>query len=542
MLVPALSLVALAASVSLSVSPASASTDPPFTFDLFTGPQVQDKTSELSAPEVEYTTPGGIPYPVPYDAQRVGTNGPLLLQGSQLIESLAHFHRERIPERVSRSFLDQPFDPSLLTFDCRLFTLRHVGAGAHGYFVTTTDIAKKYSMADVFQRVGEKTPITMRFSTVGGESGSSDEARDPRGFSIKLRTKQGIWDWVWNNTPVFFIRDPGKFPHFIHTQKRDPQTHLKNKNLFWDYLSSNPESLHQVMRLFSDLGTPYGFRHMNGWSGHTYRFVRADGSWNYVKLIAKTDQGVKNFTIADATTEAGVNPDFATQDLFDAIAAGNYPSWSVYLQVLSPKAAETFKYNVLDLTKDWPVDLVPYQEIGKLVLTQNPKNYFAEIEQVAFSPSHMAQGCEPSEDPVLQSHAHRYRLGVNYQSMPGECAHLTQLVPNFQRDGRGVFDDNQGNRPNYESTLSPIKLTPAPYDDTNHTIWIDFDWPRIFWKSLSKTDQDNLIGNVVGHLGQATSKKVKERQVALFYNVEPSLGERIAAGINVTASGNYTVY
>jgi len=299
---------------------------------------------------------------------------------------------------------------------------------------------------------------------------------------------------------------------------------------------------------------------MNGWSGHTYRLVRADGSWNYVKFFAETNQGIKNFTIAEATVIMGTNPDFATQDLFDNIASGNFPSWTVYIQVLSPKAAETFKFNVFDLTKDWPASLVPYQEIGKFYLTQNPKNYFAEIEQAAFSPSHMVQGVEPSEDPVLQSRlfaypdAHRYRLGVNYQTIPVNAP--INPVANFQRDGRAVYDDNQGNRPNYQSTLSPIKLAPSPYDDTNHTIWVggavrylsrfdpsvDFDWPRMFWAGLSKTDQDNFINNVVGHLGLVMSQKVKERQVALFYNVDPTLGTRIAMGINVTATGNYTVY
>ncbi|KAF7982698.1 hypothetical protein HWV62_26534 [Athelia sp. TMB] len=427
-------------------------------------------------------------------------------------------------------------------------------------------MGKKYSMADVFQRVGEKTPITMRFSTVGGEEGSADVARD----------------WVWNNTPVFFIRDPAKFPNFIHTQKRNPQTHLKDKD---------------VMRLFSDLGTPYGFRHMNGWSGHTYRLdykllkirtVKEDDSWHYVKsaslqkrcfqqaltkilcrFSAYTDQGIKNHTNAEATALAGSNPDFGTQDLFEAIEAGNYPSWTVYVQAITPEAAKTFRCastftsdaqkmdahhspgNVLDLTKDWSEQDVPREEIGKLVLTQNPKNYFAEIEQVAFAPGHMVAGVEPSEDPVLQSRlfaypdAQRYRLGVNYQTIPVNCPFAP--VANFQRDGRAVHDDNQGSRPNYPSTQEKLNLPKRPYNDANHTIWtggavrylsevtdVDFEWPKYFWGNLTNQDQDNFIGNVVGHLGLATSETIKKRQLALFAKVNKSLGQRLAQGMNIT--------
>lgn len=505
-----------------------------YTFNLFTGPQLLDQTSAEPPTQLFYTTGGGVPYPQPHEAQRVSETGPLLTQDFHLLELLAHFHRERIPERVVHA----------------------KGAGAHGYFETTTDVGKSYSMADVFQRVGEKTPITMRFSTVGGESGSADSARDPRGFSIKLRTKTGILDWVWNNTPVFFIRDPAKFPSFIHTQKRNPQTHLHDHDMFWDYLSSNPESLYQAMRLLSDLGTPYGFRHMNGWSGHTFRLVRADGSWNYVKFSAVTNQGIKNFTNAEAMTMAGVNPDFATQDLFDSIAAGNYPSWTIYIQAMNASMAEKFKYSMFDLTKDWAYSDVPRQELGRIVLTQNPNNYFAEIEQVGFSPSHLVPGIEPSEDPVLQGRlfaypdAQRYRLGVNYQTMPVN-APISQ-VANFQRDGRAVYDDNQGSRPNYPASLpgEVLTLQPRPYDDTNHTIWVggavrylsvfnstvDFDWPRIFWYNLTKQDQDNFVSNVVGHLGAATSTLVKQRQATLFFHVDPSLGQRIAQGVNVSLS------
>jgi catalase len=265
------------------------------------------------------------------------------------------------------------------------------------------------------------------------------------------------------------------------------------------------------------------------------------------------DQGIKNHTNAEATTLAGTNPDFGTQDLFDAIEAKNYPSWTVYIQVMNASTAETFKYNVLDLTKDWSEEDVHLQEIGRLHLTQNPKNYFAEIEQLGFAPGHMVKGVEPSEDPVLQSRlfaypdAQRYRLGVNYQTIPVNCP--LSPVANFQRDGHAVHDDNQGNRPNYPSTQETLNLPPLAYNDANHTIWIggavrylstvseiDFAWPKIFWNGMSKRDQDNFVGNVVGHLGLATSDVIKKRQAALFAKVDHELGQWIAQGINVTLS------
>ncbi|KAI0088364.1 catalase-domain-containing protein [Irpex rosettiformis] len=501
-----------------------------FSFDIEAGADLQVATSKESATSLEFTTDGGVPFFNPYVHQQIGSNGPLLLQDVRFVETLAHFVRERIPERVVHA----------------------KGAGAHGYFeATNADFVKQYSIMYVFTENGLKTPITIRFSTVGGESGSADSARDPRGFAIKFRTKQGILDIVMNNTPVFFIRDPAKFPHFIHTQKRNPQTHLRDHDLFWDYLGSNPESLYQVMRLFSDLGTPYGFRHMNGWTGHTYRWVKSNGSWVYVKLFAETMQGIKNFTNADATNLQGANPDFATQDLFDSIQNNDYPGWTLYAQVLTPSQAEKFKYNVLDLTKDWGFDDVNKTEIGRFYLTENPTNYFAEIEQAAFSPGRTVPGWEPSTDPVLQARlfsygdAHRYRLGTNNLQIPVNAP--TVPVANFERDGFMTVNGNQGSRPNYHSTLERINTPPIPYIEDTHQQWtggavrsltqvtaIDFDWPKRFWSSLSAQDQQNLISNVVGHLGAAKSQSVKQRQVALFALVDKSLGEAIAKGVNVS--------
>ncbi|KAF8511280.1 catalase-domain-containing protein [Hysterangium stoloniferum] len=503
-----------------------ASPDISFAFDIFDGPGLQDSTASKPPQDLEYTTGGGVPYPQPYEAQRISETGPLLLQDFHLIESLAHFARERIPERVVHA----------------------KGAGAHGYFETTTDFAKQYTMADLFQRVGERTPVTVRFSTVGGEKGSSDAARDPRGFSIKqVPVINALSNSLTNNLPVFFIRDPAKFPNFIHTQKRNPQTNLKDHDVCHYYLSSNPESLYQVMRLFSDLGTPAGFRFMNGWSGHSYRLVHTDGSFVYVKVSLYSDQGIRNHTNSEATELSGSNPDFLTQDLYEAIEQGDTPSWTAYFQVLTADEAEKYRYNVLDLTKEWDPKDVPLHEVGRLHLTQNPANYFAEIEQAGFSPSHMVEGWEPSADPVLQSRlfsypdAHRYRLGVNYQQIPVNCP--LNPVANFQRDGHMNVDGNQGSRPNYPSTVQPLNLPNRPYYD-NHTLWIgsavrylstisdiDFEWPRYFWGNMSQTDQNNFVDNVVGHLGQVISPDIRLRQANVFSRADRELGMCVHLGL-----------
>ncbi|KAF8892885.1 catalase-like domain-containing protein [Infundibulicybe gibba] len=497
-------------------------------FDMYQATNVQDANVHKNASQLHFTLSGGNPYSNPYTSLRLGTMGPLLLRGVNLIEQLAYFVRERIPERVVHA----------------------VGAGAHGYFEVTTTTGANYSMADVFSEVGKQTPLTVRFSTVGGGGGSADAGRDLRGLSFKIRTSEGIMDWTYLNSPVFWLRDPVKFIYMTHTQKPHPQTHTINYNDYYDYTSANNESTYQYMWAFSDLGTPYGFRHMDAHSGHTYRAVKADGSWHYLKVSLISDQGIKNHTNAEATQISGEDPEFGSRDLFNAIEAGDYPSWTVYFQVMTPAQAEKFKYNVFDLTKEWlPAD-VPLQEVGKIVLNQNPTNYFQEIEQIAFDPSHMPPGLEPSEDPVLQSRifaypdAARYRLGVNHKQLPVNCP--LNPVANFLRDGAMSFN-NQGYRPNFVSTQDPIQLIPRPYNDDNHTIWtggavqyvstpseIDFDLPRIFWRNLSPSDQDNMVSNIVGHFGKVTDMTIKKRQLQVFAHVNATFGQRIAAGVNMT--------
>ncbi|KIM54700.1 hypothetical protein SCLCIDRAFT_1221716 [Scleroderma citrinum Foug A] len=483
-----------------------------------------------------YTTSTGAPVAEPYAAQRVGSLGPLLLQDFHHLDLLAHFDRERIPERVVHA----------------------KGAGAHGYFETTYDLSDITS-CKLFTSVGKKVRATVRFSTVGGESGSADTARDPRGFAIKLKTEDGILDWVFNNTPVFFIRDPAKFPHFIHTQKRNPQTHLKDPDMFWDYLSQNPESAHQVMILFSDRGTPDGYHNMHGYSSHTFKLVKDDGSFVYAQIHVRVDGGFKTLDSATATRLSGEQPDYGTQSLFETIEAGKFPSWTVYVQTMTPEQAEEFRYNVLDLTKVWSHKDYPLRPVGKLVLNENPQNYFAEIEQAAFSPSHTIPYFEPSADPVLQSRlfsysdTHRHRLGVNYNQLPVNAP----LVPvvNFQRDGFMAFN-NQGSRPNYQSSIAPLTyirnkatLTGNAGSDNEriakHETWVggafldlsevtelDFEQPRaLYQKVMGDVDRDHLVSNIASSLGGVKNAEIKARSLAYFACVDQSLSDRIAAAI-----------
>ncbi|KAF8128419.1 catalase [Boletus edulis] len=482
-----------------------------------------------------YTTSNGAPVAEPYAAQRIGTTGPLLLQDFHHLDLLAHFDRERIPERVVHA----------------------KGAGAHGYFELTHDLSDITS-AKLFTEVGKKHRTTVRFSTVGGESGSADTARDPRGFAIKIRSEQGNLDWVFNNTPVFFIRDPAKFPHFIHTQKRDPQTHLKDPDMFWDYLTQNPESAHQVTILFSDRGTPDGFHNMHGYSGHTFKLVKDDGSWVYTQIHLIADGGFKTLDGRTAGRLSGENPDYGIQALFESIEAKKYPSWTVYVQTMTAEQAENFRYNVLDLTKVWPHKDYPMRPIGKLVLNENVQNYFAEIEQAAFSPSHSIPYFEPSCDPVLQSRlfsypdTHRHRLGVNYSQLPVNQSIVP--VANFQRDGPMAIN-NQGARPNYQSSIVPLtfvknkgSINGAPRDEERHVkherwlagaYWdlsevseLEFEQPRALYTTvMNDVDRKHLINNLVDHIRGVKSKEVLARTLSYWATVHQDISDRVAAGL-----------
>eukprot|EP00105_Crassostrea_gigas_P042056 XP_019926204.1 PREDICTED: catalase [Crassostrea gigas] len=325
------------------------------------------------------TTGTGAPIGLKTATMTAGPLGPVLVQDFVFNDEMAHFDRERIPERVVHA----------------------KGAGAFGYFECTHDISK-YTKAKPFESVGKKTPVGVRFSTVGGESGSADTARDPRGFAVKMYTEDGNWDIVGNNTPIFFIRDPILFPSFIHTQKRNPRTHLKDPDMFWDFISLRPETTHQVSFLFSDRGTPDGYRRMNGYGSHTFKLVNKDGKPVFCKFHFKTDQGIQNLSAAEANRLSAEDPDYAIRDLYNNIEDGKYPSWTLKIQIMTPEQAEKYKWNPFDVTKVWSQKDYPLIEVGKMVLNRNPNNYFAEVEQIAFSPAHFIPGVEASPDKMLQ--------------------------------------------------------------------------------------------------------------------------------------------
>jgi len=464
----------------------------------------------------------------------VGPNGPILITDFHLIDKLAHFDRERIPERVVHA----------------------KGGGAFGYFEVTHPDIQKYSAAKLFSAVGKRTPIAIRFSTVGGESGSADTVRDPRGFAMKFYTEDGTWDLVGNNTPIFFIRDPILFPSFIHTQKRNPATHLKDPDMFWDFISLRPESTHQVMFLFSDRGIPDGYRHMNGYGSHTFKLINDKGEPTYCKFHCKTNQKIKNLPVDRANDLSGGDPDYSIRDLYNAIAKGDYPSWSFFIQIMSYAEAEKVSFNPFDVTKVWPQGEYPLIPVGKFVLDRNPNNYFAEVEQIAFSPANLVPGIEPSPDKMLQgrlfsySDTHRHRLGPNHLQLPVNCPYRVS-TRNYQRDGSMCFTDNQGGAPNYfpNSFGGPTecerarKLNPperisgdvyrisTPHED-------NFSQPAIFWnKVLNADEKTRLVNNISGHLAGA-SQFIQERAVKNFSQVSTELGTRLATNLKLKTSAN----
>jgi catalase len=471
------------------------------------------------------TTAAGQPVSDNQNTITAGPRGPVLLQDFHLLEKLAHFNRERIPERVVHA----------------------KGAGAYGTLTITNDITR-YSKAKVFSEVGKKTDLFLRFSTVGGEKGSADTARDPRGFAIKFYTEEGNWDLVGNNTPVFFVRDPLKFPDFIHTQKRDPLTNLKSPTMMWDFWSLSPESLHQVTILFSDRGTPDGYRFMDGFSSHTFSLINAQNERVWVKFHIKTLQGIRNLSAADAVTLAGENPDYATQDLFYAIEQGDFPRWKMSIQVMTDAQAEAFPYNPFDLTKVWPHGDFPLIEVGILELNRNPENYFAEVEQAAFAPAHVVPGIGFSPDKMLQGRimsypdAHRYRLGVNFESLPVNRPQAP--VNNYQRDGFMSHDGNGGGAPNYEPNSfggpqqNPSYAEPDfPVDGDgaryNHRDGNDdYTQPGNLFRLMTPDARQRLIDNIVGTM-QGIPLAIQQRQIAHFYKADPAYGEGVAAGLGL---------
>ncbi len=481
----------------------------------------------MKNPNKTLTNNFGAPVDDDQNSLTAGNPGPVLMQDVHLLEKLSHFERERIPERVVHA----------------------KGAGAYGYFEVTTDMTK-YTRAKFLSQVGKRTEVFIRFSTVGGEKGSADAERDPRGFAVKFYTEEGNYDLVGNNTPVFFIRDPLKFPDFIHTQKKHPATNLKDPDMFWDFLSLTPESVHQVTILFSDRGTPRTFRHMNGYSSHTFKWYNEKGEYFWVQYHFKTEQGIQNFTRQDAEVMKGKDPDHATRDLYAAIKRGDYPSWRLEVQIMTPDQAENYRFDPFDITKVWPHADFPPMTIGRLALNKNPENYFAEVEQAAFSPANFVPGIAASPDKMLQGRlfsyhdTHRHRLGPNYHLLPVNAAKACR-VDNFQRDGFMRFDSNFGGSPNYypnsfggpepkpEVSEPPFKISGKaarqryihPNDDFIQA-------GDLFRKVMTDTDREHLIGNIVDHLGGA-QKRIQYRQCAIFYKADPDYGRRVGQGLNL---------
>lgn len=364
--------------------------------------------------------------------------------------------------------------------------------------------------------------------------------------------KLGNWDLVGNNTPVFFIRDPSKFPDFIHTQKRNPQTNLKDPDMFWDFLSLVPESLHQVTILFSDRGTPDGYRFMHGYGSHTFKIVDDNGSFKYVKFHIKSCKGFKTLTEEQALKLLSEDPDYSTRDLFNAISKGDLPTWDVCLQIMDPKDAQTYQWDILDVTKVWPHKDYPLIKIGKITLDRNPENYFAETEQSAFSPSHTVPGIEPSNDKMLQGRlfsypdTHRHRLGVNYLQIPVNRP-INSKVANYHRDGYMNVDDNFGSLPNYEPNSfggpqqagPSVAITNHPLNDSEHITTIrkltpssdiDFIQPGNLYRLQSPESKAHLVNNVVKHLKNA-KKFIQERQLGHFKKADKEYGQRIEKGL-----------
>ena len=477
------------------------------------------------------STASGIPLADNQNSISAGPRGPLLLQDFHLIEKLQHFNRERIPERVVHA----------------------KGSGAYGTFTVTHDISA-YTKARLFSEVGKQTATFARFSTVGGERGSADTERDPRGFALRFYTEEGNWDLVGNNTPMFFIKDPIKFPDFVHTQKRDPQSNLKSANMMFDFWSKAPESLHQVTMLFSDRGTPDGYRHMDGFGSHTYSLINDKGERVYVKWHFKTMQGVKNLSAAEAGRLAGDDPDYAQRDLFGAIARGDFPRWEVKLQVATEDQLGQWEartgWNPFDLTKVWPHRDFPLLPVGVFELNRNPENYHAEVEQAAFSPGNAVPGMGYSPDKMLQGRlfayhdAQLYRVGTNHQHLPVNAPRCP--FHNHQRDGTMAIQ-NGGAAPNY-ATVQAGGSNPAGLGHGEPALALhggaarydgratedDFTQAGNLFRLLPAQEKQNLFDNLSGPLSQV-SDEILQRQLGHFDQADPAYGAGVRAALKARA-------
>ncbi|MFC9236844.1 catalase [Streptomyces decoyicus] len=458
----------------------------------------------------------------------VSPDGPILLQDHYLIEKMAQFNRERVPERVVHA----------------------KGAGAYGFFQVTNDVSQ-FTKADLFQP-GRTTEMLARFSTVAGEQGSPDTWRDPRGFALKFYTKDGNYDLVGNNTPVFFVRDTIKFQDFIRSQKRRPDNGMRDNDMQWDFWTLSPESAHQVTWLMGDRGIPKTYRHMNGYGSHTYMWVNAGGEKFWIKYHFKTDQGIDFLTQEDADRIAGEDGDFHRRDLFEAIDGGNAPSWTLYVQVMPFGDAPDYRFNPFDLTKVWPHGDYPLIEVGRMTLNKNPEDYFIHIEQAAFEPSNMVPGVGPSPDKMLlgrlfsYADTHRYRIGPNYAQLPPNRPHAP--VHSYAKDGPMRYEPSRAARPYAPNSYGgPAADTlrygePAGWQTGGEMVREaytlrrdddDFGQPGTMVRQvLDDAARDRLVGNVSGHLLNGVSRPVLDRALQYWRNIDKNVGDRIAHKVN----------
>lgn len=472
------------------------------------------------------TTASGAPVADNNNSMTAGPRGPVLLQDFWLLEKLAHFARERIPERVVHA----------------------KGSGAFGTFKITNDISK-YTRAKLFAEVGKETPVFLRFSTVAGERGAADAERDVRGFAVKFYTEDGNWDLVGNNTPVFFVRDPLKFADFIHTQKRDPQTNLRSATAAWDFWSLSPESLHQVTILMSDRGLPQNYRQQHGFGSHTYSFVNADGERFWVKFHFRSEQGIACYTDSEAADIVASDRESAQRDLFNHIANGDFPRWTLKVQIMPASDAATYHLNPFDLTKVWPHGDYPLIEVGVLELNKNPENYFGDVEQAALTPANVVPGIDFSPDKMLQARifsygdAARYRLGVNHHQIPVNAPRNAHQ--SFHRDGAARADGNHGGKLNYEpnsfgqwkeapeAAEPPLPLDGQAADRWNHRVDEDYySQPGDLFRLLTDDEKQRLFGNIARHMN-GIPEAIQRRQLEHFYRADPAYAKGVADALGL---------
>jgi catalase len=476
------------------------------------------------------TTDAGIPAASDEFSLTVGPSGPTLLQDNYVVQKMQAFNRERVPERVVHA----------------------KGGGAHGFFEVTEDVTQ-WTKAKFLSQVGKRTPVFVRFSTVAGEMGSPDTNRDPRGYAMKFYTEEGNYDLVGNNTPTFFVRDATKFQDFIHSQKRQPDTGLRDTNMQWDFWTLSPESAHQVTVLMSDRGTPRTWRHMNGYSSHTYSWINANGERFWVKYHWKTVQGIENLTDAEAMDLAGQDQDVHRRDLWDAIARGDAPEWRLEMQIMPFEEAADYRFNPFDLTKVWPHADYPAITIGRYVLDRNPENQFAEVEQAAFDPSNLVPGIGLSPDKMLMGRVfsyhdtHLHRIGSNYQQLPINAP--KSEVHSYNKDGFMTYK-HAGSQPPYApNSYGGPKADPergadigwwveaaeiGRYAYEKHAEDDDFVQPRALYRDvMTETDREHLVTNIVNHVKAGVKADVLPRVVDYWTKVDPDLGSRVAAGVGL---------